>query len=43
MIKVSKKQRKLLRSVWRLARPSSRKEHGRRIRIAMERGRRRDR
>jgi len=41
MIKVSKKQRKLLRSVWRLAKPRSRKEHGRRISIAMSRGARR--
>jgi hypothetical protein len=41
MMKVSKKQRKALRSVWRLAKPRKRTEHSRRISNAMAKGARR--
>jgi hypothetical protein len=37
MMKVSKKQRKALRSVWRLGKPRKQMEHSRRINNAMER------
>jgi hypothetical protein len=37
MRKVSKKQRKALRSVWRLGQPRKQMEHSRRINNAMER------
>lgn len=37
MVKVSKKQRKHLRAVWRLLKPRTVKEHSRRISNAMER------
>lgn len=39
MHKLSKKQRKALRSVWRLGKPRSRKEHASRISRALERRR----
>lgn len=41
MVKVSKKQRKHLRAVWRLLKPRTVKEHSRRISNAMDKGARR--